>query len=62
MLKEKLDKRICDCETGAGNTQTYREFIIESEKEFEIGHSNLDLMSEEKLQSYLDFLNELWSK
>lgn len=62
MLKENLDKRICDCENKATNTETYREFIRESEKEFGIGFSNLDLMSEEKLQSYLDFLDELWSK
>lgn len=62
MLKEKLDKRICDCEKGVKNTQTYREFIRESEDEFEIEHSNLDLMEEEKLQNYLDFMDELWCK
>lgn len=62
MLKENLDKRICDCEEGIENTQTYREFIRESEDEFEIEHSNLDLMKEEELQNYLDFMDELWCK
>ena len=35
-LKENLDKRICDCEEGAENTETYREFIVVSENEFGI--------------------------
>lgn len=61
MIKENLDKRICDCE-NATNTQTYREFIMESELEFEIEHSNLDLMSEKELENYLHFMDELWNK
>lgn len=42
MLKENLDKRICDCEQGCTNTQTYREYIRESEEEFFVGHADLD--------------------
>ncbi|EKY24052.1 hypothetical protein [Clostridium celatum] len=61
MIKESLDKRICDCE-NASNTQTYREFIRQSEEEFEIEYSNLDLMSEEELENYLHFMDELWNK
>ena len=34
LLKENLDKRICDVEQGFTNTQTYREFIRQSEQEF----------------------------
>lgn len=62
MLKENLDKRICDCVEGVTNTQTYREFIRESEEEFEIEASNLDAMSEEELEGYLNLMDELWSK
>lgn len=32
MKKYQLDMRICDCEPGATNTQTYREFILEGYK------------------------------
>lgn len=62
MKKENLDKRICDIEIGTTNTQTYREFIIESENEFEIEHKDLDFMNESDLNRYLDFLDELWYK
>lgn len=61
MLKEDLDKRICDVE-DCGNTQTFREFIIESEKEFYLKHKDLDSLTEEELNSYLDFLDDLWWK
>lgn len=56
-----LDKRICDCEK-CENTQTYREYIRESEKELGIEQSNLDSLSDEELQSNLDFLDYLWEK
>lgn len=61
-IKEVLNKRICDVVEGASNTQTFREFIRESEDEFEIASANLDSMSEEELSNYLDFLSELWYK
>lgn len=61
MLKENLDKRICDVE-DCDNTQTFREFIIESEKEFYLKHKDLDSLTEEELNSYLDFLDDLWWK
>ena len=61
-IKEVLNKRICDVVEGASNTQTFREFIRESEDEFEIASANLDSMSEEELSNYLDFLDELWYK
>ena len=61
MKKQDLDKRICDCE-GGSNTQTYREFLIEGEKEFEFKPSKLDEMTEEKLNKALDFIDYLWEK
>ena len=61
MLKTDLDKRICDIE-GRDNTQTYREFITDTEKEFELEHAQIDNMSEAELNKYLDFLSELWWK
>ncbi|GAA0856832.1 hypothetical protein GCM10008916_08030 [Clostridium nitritogenes] len=60
--KETLDKRICDCEEYALSTQTYREFIRTSEDLFDIEYSDLDLMSDEELQNYLDFIDELYYK
>lgn len=62
MLRENLDKRICDCVLEANNEQTYREFIRESEKEFEIAPKDLESMSEKELMKYLDFLDYLWTK
>lgn len=37
MKREDLDKRICDVEPNATNTQTYREFIDWSYRFLEIG-------------------------
>lgn len=65
-----LDKRICDIEEGATNTETLREFIKRSEKEFGLEPSEkfelepvyLDSMSEEVLNNYIDYLDRLWEK
>lgn len=59
--QENLDKRICDCEE-VQNTQTYREFIRESEKEFELEEQNLDKISDKNLNAYFEFLCYLWEK
>lgn len=59
--KSILDKRICDVE-GVENTQTYREFIRESEEEFELEQMDLDNMSDENLTEYINFLDYLWIK
>ncbi|ENK1244768.1 hypothetical protein AB2063_002981 [Clostridium botulinum] len=58
-----LDKRICDIEE-CENTQTYREFIRESEKEFGIYPYPLDQehVTDEILKDYMEFLDELWCK
>lgn len=59
--KSILDKRICDVE-GFENTQTYREFIRESEQEFELEKMDLDNMLDKNLTEYVDFLDYLWTK
>jgi hypothetical protein len=62
MLSESnLDKRICDCQ-DAENTQTYREFIRESEKAFVMGNTDIDGMSDKELNGYIEFLDFLWDK
>ena len=62
-LKENLDTKICDFYNNEdGNTETFREFMIRSEKEFEIENKNLDKMGNVELNNYLDFLDELWLK
>ncbi len=62
LLKENLDKRICDCEPDADNTLTYREFIRVSEEELEMEKANLDSMTEEELKDYLNFIDYLHEK
>lgn len=57
-----LDKRICDLEEGATNTETLREFIKRSEKYFDMVPKNLDSINEERLNEYIDFLDYLWDK
>lgn len=55
-----LDKRICDVEPNAANTQTYREFILESMEEF--GLPMIDFTNEEEVVNTLEFCDDLWSK
>lgn len=62
MLKENLDKRICDCEEGAENTQTYREYIREVEHDCELTQEPIDDYTEEQLVEYLDELDYYASK
>lgn len=55
--KENLDKRICDVEIGFSNeTQTYREFIQQTEKELNIPPKNIDSYSDIELQDYYENL------
>lgn len=59
--KEDLDKRICDIE-GGDNTQTFREFIVESEKEFGFNNESIDMFTDEGLNKYIYFLDYLYEK
>lgn len=61
ILKENLDKRICDCEE-VENTQTYRDFIREAEEQFNIAPSPIDEMEEDELQNYFEHMDYLWEK
>jgi hypothetical protein len=62
MERSDLDKHICDVEEHSTNTQTYREFIRESEEEFGLAPAPLDNLSAKELTKYLDFVDDLWLK
>ena len=60
-----LDKRICDIEPNATNTETYREFIINSIHHFYGENATipkLDKMSESEINDIVDELDYLWEK
>lgn len=60
--KQQLDTPINELHPEATNTQTYREFIRQTEGEFGLKQRDLDNLSTDKLNQYLDFLDELWNK
>ncbi|MDR6999603.1 hypothetical protein [Neobacillus niacini] len=62
LAKINLDSRICEIELDSIKTQTYREFIKQSEVEFGLKPRDLDNMSTTQLSEYLDFLDFLWAK
>lgn len=63
MFKVKdLDKRICDIEKDCDNDKTLREYIRESEEAFGMECANLDNMTDEGLNEYINFLDYLWEK
>jgi hypothetical protein len=62
ITKQLLDVRICDHVPKTNNEETYREFIRNSEDEFELLPCDLDNMDDETLNLYLDFLDDLWNK
>lgn len=61
ITKKDLDKRICDVEP-CENTETYREFIRATEREFYICRADIDNMSDKDLNSYIEYLDNLWWK
>ena len=60
--RKNLDNRICDVVKGATNTETYREFIWNTEEEYGLGHENLDELTDEQLEIHMDVCDEIWSK
>ncbi|AEZ50196.1 hypothetical protein BCPG3_037 [Bacillus phage BCPG3] len=48
--------------TDVQNDQTFREFIRESEAYFGMAPRDLESLTDEELNSYSDFLDELWNK
>jgi hypothetical protein len=61
ITKDILNVRICDLEHTA-NTQTYREFVRESEEEFGLIEMDLESIDDYLLEQYLAFLDDLWLK
>ena len=59
LKKEYLDERICDTEEGADNTETYRKWITEMGKEYELPHKDIDNMTEKEAKVYKEFLEYL---
>lgn len=63
MKLNELDKRICDCEPDATNTQTYREFITNGYMEiFGVKDLCLDCCNEEQLNNMVEELDYLLEK
>ena len=58
---DMIDKRICDCE-DCSNTQTYRDFIMESYLEFGCGIPDLEQLKDDDLDRLIDFCDDLWMK
>ena len=60
-----LDRRICDCEPGAVNTQTYREWIKDTFKDIygaDITDRELNSMTDEAFTDLIDELEWLFWK
>ncbi len=65
MKKADLDKRICDVEPNATNTETYREFIVNAMHALygdDTHISDIDSKTEEELNNWIDDLDYLLSK
>lgn len=59
-LEKFLNSRVCDVVEDATNTQTFEEYMEESEETFGIDRPLFYTV--EDLEKYLDFLDELWNK
>lgn len=57
-----LDTKICDFYKDAENTETFREYIRNSEEFFGMEVLNVDDMENDELNRYLDILDYLWEK
>lgn len=62
ITKEQLDIPICDIEDTATNEGTFREFIRSSEEEFGLQNLDIDGMTDEELNDYIEQLDYLWTK
>lgn len=59
---DNIDTPFCKFEEGVTNTETPREFIRNTENEFGIEELDIDNMSEDELNRYIDQLDDLWGK
>jgi hypothetical protein len=57
-----LDTPINQLVEEADNPETFREFIRSTEKEFELPEADVDSMTEDQLNNYLDDLDYFWEK
>lgn len=60
--KRDLDTPFSKLILGATNSETPREFIRNSEKEFGLFKADLENISERKLNNYIENLDYLWEK
>lgn len=61
-ISENLDTPMNTLYKDCDNTQTFRQFITESEEYFEMDSADIDNMLEEDLVVYINMLDDLWSK
>jgi glycerol-3-phosphate responsive antiterminator len=59
---DNIDTRFCDLIEGATNKETPRQFIRNTEEELGIRPADIDNMSEDELNVYIDRLDDLWGK
>lgn len=59
ITKDMLDKKICEFEDCSSETLTYRQWIRDYEEFYELDHKDLDSMSDEEINKYDSFINEL---
>lgn len=57
-----MDTPFCDLIEDATNKETPREFIRNTEKEFGMNQADIDNMSEDELNGYIEHLDDLWEK
>lgn len=62
IAKEHLDTPISQLVDGATNTETLREFIRNTEEEFNIQPADLEALTQKELNNYVGVLDELWGK
>jgi glutaredoxin len=55
VCKANLDKKV-------NKEETLREFIRNSEDEFEFANVDIDNVEDEELEKYVEFLDDLWGK
>ena len=55
VCKANLDKKV-------NSEETLRDFIRNSETEFEFTHADIDNIPDEELEDYVEWLDDLWGK
>lgn len=62
ITKENMNTPFSELIEGADNPETPRQFIRNSEAEFGLEPADIDSMSEEELNGYIEHLDYLWDK